>query len=78
MSNFTFLQAEFPAVFDHEIIQLSQWMQTKYGAVPPLFLLERMLLDVGGESEKKLAMALSPELLPVLAASREQIGRAHV
>ena len=65
---------EFPAVFDHEIIQLSQWMQTKYGSIPPLFLIERMLLDVGGESEKKLAHALSPELLPVLAASRSRLA----
>ena len=65
---------EFPAVFDHEIIQLSQWMQTKYGSIPPLFLIERMLLDVGGESEKKLALALSPELLLVLAASRTRLA----
>ena len=65
---------QFPAVFDHEIIQLSQWMQTKYGSIPPLFLIERMLLDVGGESEKKLALALSPELLPVLAAARARLA----
>lgn len=65
---------QFPAVFDHEIIQLSQWMQTKFGSTPPLFLIERMLLDVGGESEKKLALALSPELLPVLAAARERLA----
>ena len=65
---------EFPAVFHAEIAQLSQWMQSKYGSVPPHFLIERMLLDVGGESEKKLALALSPELLPVLAASRERLA----
>ncbi len=68
------VRPEFPAAFNDEIAVLSQWMQTKYGAVPPLFLLERMLLDVGGESEKKLALALSPELLPVLAASRERLA----
>ena len=65
---------EFPAVFYEETKQLNRWMQTKFGAAPPLFLLERMLLDVGGESEKKLALALSPELLPVLAASRERLA----
>jgi len=65
---------EFPAAFHEEIAQLKQWIQTKHGAVPPLFLIERMLLDVGGESEKKLALALSPELLPVLAAARERLA----
>ncbi len=65
---------EFPVVFQEEITQLRQWLQNKYGAVPELFLLERMLLDVGGESEKKLALALSPELLPVLAAARERLA----
>ncbi len=67
-------QPEFPAVFHEEIAQLSAWTQTKYGAVPEKFLLERMLLDVGGESEKKLALALSPELLPILAAARERLA----
>ena len=65
---------EFPTAFHEEIAQLKQWIQTKYGAVPELFLLERMLLDVGGESEKKLALALTPELLPVLASARERLA----
>lgn len=68
------LSPEFPAVFRQEIDQLNQWMQQKYGAVPPKFLMERMLLDVGGESERKLALALSPELLPVLADARARLG----
>ena len=65
---------EFPKAFHEEIAQLKQLMQAKYGAVPEPFLLERMLLDVGGESEKKLALALSPELLPELAAARERLA----
>lgn len=64
----------FPDVFHTEVAQLSQWMQNRFGSVPPLFLLERMLLDVGGESEKKLAMALSPELLPILAEARTRLA----
>lgn len=68
------LKPEFPPAFHAEIHQLSHWMQSKYNSVPPRFLLERMLLDVGGESEKKLALALSPELLPVLAEARKRLG----
>ncbi|RLS55700.1 MAG: ferrous iron transport protein B [Planctomycetota bacterium] len=64
----------FPDLFHSEIAQLSQWMQNRFGSVPPLFLLERMLLDVGGESEKKLALALSPELLPILAEARARLA----
>jgi ferrous iron transport protein B len=73
-SSVTPVSPEFPPAFGEEVQQLSQWMQTKYGSVPPKFLLERMLLDVGGESEKKLALALSPELLPVLAESRTRLA----
>ncbi len=68
------ISPEFPPAFGEEIQQLSQWMQAKYGSIPPRFLMERMLLDVGGESEKKLALALSPELLPVLAESRSRLA----
>lgn len=68
------ISPEFPPAFGEEIEKLSQWMQAKYGSIPPRFLMERMLLDVGGESEKKLALALSPELLPVLAESRTRLA----
>ena len=66
---------EFPAPFYEEIDNLRAWMQQKYGTSPEPFLLERMLLDVGGESEKKLSLALSPELLPVLASARERLAQ---
>jgi ferrous iron transport protein B len=66
---------EFPAPFYEEIDSLRAWMQQKYGTSPEPFLLERMLLDVGGESEKKLSLALSPELLPVLASARERLAQ---
>ncbi|RLS44234.1 MAG: ferrous iron transport protein B [Planctomycetota bacterium] len=66
---------EFPAPFYEEIDHLRAWMQQKYGKSPEPFLLERMLLDVGGESEKKLSLALSPELLPVLASARERLAQ---
>ncbi len=65
---------EFPAPFYEEIATLRGWMQGKYGSSPEPFLLERMLLDVGGESEKKLSLALSPELLPVLATARTRLA----
>lgn len=66
---------EFPAPFYEEIASLHDWMLKKYNTSPEPFLLERMLLDVGGESEKKLSLALSPELLPVLASARERLAQ---
>lgn len=64
----------FPPTFQNEVDRLRDWLSAKYQAAPEPYLLERLLLDVGGESEKKFAVAISPELLPELSAARQRLA----
>jgi ferrous iron transport protein B len=62
----------FPAAFDHEVVALTQSL----GGAVPRYLVARLLLDVGGYTEWRLAERHGPELAPLVQAARARLAAA--
>lgn len=65
----------FPEAFSAEVATLSAWF-TQHGLTVPEYLVERTLLDVGGESEHRFLEKVPTELPAALKAARERLAAA--
>lgn len=65
----------FPEAFSKEVAALSVWF-AQHGQTVPDYLVERTLLDVGGESEHRFIERAPDELPAYLAAARERLAAA--
>lgn len=66
----------YPVAFDAEVNRLADWIQSVNGEAPEPFLMERMLLDAGGATERVFADRLGSELATQLAEARERLRSA--
>lgn len=66
----------FPPVFEEEARQLQADFQTSEGQDRPLYLMKRLLLDVGGQLETTLTKADPERLLARLKIARERLSTA--
>jgi len=62
----------FPAEFYSEIRQLSEWCSEEREP-PPLYLLERMILDVNGQVEREFTSRFRRDLVAYLSSARERL-----
>jgi len=65
----------FPDAFRGEVAALAEWF-TQHGLTVPEYLVERTLLDVGGESEHRFLEKIPAELPAYLTAARERLAAA--
>ena len=66
------LRPEFPEAFEREAAAL----RTELGGGLPEFLVRRLLLDVGGHTERRLAEGGPPQLAEHVAAARKRLAEA--
>ncbi|WP_373649942.1 ferrous iron transport protein B [Schlesneria sp. DSM 10557] len=66
----------FPARFTQEAEQLQSDLQQHGVAQQPIYLIKRLLLDVGGQLETTLTRSNPEELLPRIKAARERLSAA--
>ena len=64
----------FPDEFYAELDKLRDQLKAWNSPIPPRYLLERMVLDAGGEVEKEFSQAASAELPEYLAALRTRLA----
>lgn len=68
--------ALFPDAFYDEVESLRAWLAERGQPDAPAYLLERMILDVGGESEHRAARVTSPEAKHYLEQARQRLAAA--
>jgi ferrous iron transport protein B len=68
-------QRLFPEVFHQEVAALSAWF-AQHGLEVPEYLVERTLLDVGGESEHRYTAAAPAELPRYVTEARQRLAAA--
>jgi len=64
-------------VFPADVATEAQSLQAKLGPTVPAFLVQRLLFDVGGQTERELLAAGKPELAFDLAAARQRLEATH-
>lgn len=65
-----------PDVFHAQADALGEWLATRRVENVPPYLRERLLLDVGGETEHVFARKVGPELVEYLSEARKQLSEA--
>ncbi|MCA9067890.1 MAG: ferrous iron transport protein B [Planctomycetaceae bacterium] len=66
----------FPEEFVAEREQLISWLKEREIPPPPNYLVDRLLLDVGGQVEEEFAIRTSPDLLDYLKTARQRLADA--
>ncbi|QDU40090.1 Ferrous iron transport protein B [Maioricimonas rarisocia] len=64
----------FPQTFYEEVERLQGWLTERDREGVPTYLLERMLFDIGGESEHRFAQSTSDELPAYLQEARARLA----
>ncbi|MFG0295795.1 MAG: ferrous iron transport protein B [Maioricimonas sp. JB045] len=64
----------FPQPFYDEVERLREWLAERDRDGVPTYLLERMLFDIGGESEHRFAQSTSDELPTYLQQARQRLA----
>nr|MDQ3333041.1 ferrous iron transport protein B [Planctomycetota bacterium] len=65
-----------PEVFYLEADALGKWLAGRLGESPPPYLRERLLLDVGGQTEQVFLKKVGPELASQLSEARRRLAEA--
>ncbi len=68
----------FPHAFEEEALALQGWLQLQSnGEEVPTFLVRRLLIDVGGYTERRLIDRYGPELSNRIASARQRLADAQ-